>query len=97
MTQGQKQDKWEPCPRCGSNRVQSRGGCFFFLLGFGLLGISIWLLFIPPVGITGIVLGIALIITSPLMRNVLQCQDCNKAWKYPAKKEQLKNDQSLPE
>lgn len=79
-----KSEKWEPCPRCGSNRVESRGGCFFFLAGLALTGISIWLLIIPPIGILGIVIGIALMIASPFAKNMLQCQDCKKSWKYPA-------------
>ena len=81
-----KEPVWEPCPRCGSKKVESRGGCFFFVLGFCLLGISIWLLIIPPVGIIGIILGVVLMGASPLMRNMLQCKDCNKSWKYPATK-----------
>ena len=24
-----EKEKWEPCPRCGSKSVNSRGGCFF--------------------------------------------------------------------
>ena len=92
MTQGQKQDKWEPCPRCGSKRVQSRGGCFFFVLGFCLLGISIWLLIIPPVGIAGIIIGLLLMVIAPFAKNQLQCQDCKKSWKYPA----VKNGQNQP-
>ena len=79
-----KKEIWEPCPRCGSHKVESRGGCFFFLLGFGLAGVSIWLLFIPPVGIIGIILGVALMGVSPFTKNFLQCQDCKKSWKYPA-------------
>ena len=77
-------DQWEPCPRCGSNRVEPRGGCFFFLLGFCLLGVSIWLLFLlPPIGIAGIIAGIAFMVISPFSKNILQCQDCKKSWRYP--------------
>jgi hypothetical protein len=91
----QKQDKWEPCPRCESKKVESRGGCFFLLFGVGLIGISIWLLLLlPPVGIAGIVLGVVLMILSPMTKGMLQCQDCKYAWKYPANKEALKTGQS---
>ena len=76
--------KWEPCPRCGSKSVKSTGGVFFFILGFCLMGISIWLLIIPPVGIAGIVIGIALMILSPFMKGMLQCKECHKSWKYKA-------------
>jgi hypothetical protein len=82
-----KKEVWEPCPRCNSNRVESRGGCFYALMGIGLMGISIWLLFIPIIGITGILFGAVLLLASPFFRNMLQCQDCQKSWKYPYKKE----------
>ncbi|KIQ93903.1 hypothetical protein LH47_02053 [Anoxybacillus thermarum] len=29
-----RKDGWEPCPRCGSNKVQQRGKAFFFLLPY---------------------------------------------------------------
>lgn len=86
MSNKRKKQAWEPCPRCGSKKVESRGGCFFFVLGFCLLGVSIWLLIIPPVGIVGIILGVVLMGVSPLMRNMLQCEDCKYSWKYPATK-----------
>ena len=60
-----KKEVWEPCPRCNSNRVESRGGCFYALMGIGLMGISIWLLFIPIIGITGILFGAVLLLASP--------------------------------
>lgn len=85
-----KNTKWEPCPQCGSNRVESRGGCFFAILGFCLTGISIWLLFIPPIGIAGIVTGLLFLIISPFMRGFLQCQDCKYSWKYPHKEKPQK-------
>jgi len=80
------QDNWEPCPRCGSNRVQPRGTLFLALVGVGLIGISIWLLIIPPVGIAGILLGILFIIAAPLSKGTVQCQDCNYSWKFPHEK-----------
>lgn len=83
-----KKEIWEPCPRCNSNRVEARGGCFFFLLGLGLASISIWITFLfLPAGIVGVVLGLLLMLSSPLMRKMLQCQDCKKAWKHPHKQE----------
>ena len=84
MSKESKETNWEPCPRCGSNRVESRGGCFFAVLGFCLLGVSIWLLIIPPIGVAGIILGVLLMLSSFFMKNMLQCQDCKKAWKYPS-------------
>jgi len=77
-------ENWEPCPRCGSSKVDSRGKLFFFILGFALAGISIWLLIIPPIGIAGIVLGLLLMVASLFVKKTLQCRDCKKSWKYPA-------------
>ena len=86
---------WEPCPRCGSNRVQPRGTLFLALVGVGLIGISLWLLIIPPVGIAGILLGILFIIVAPLSKGMVQCQDCNFNWKYPYKEK--KNEEEIRE
>lgn len=80
---------WEPCPRCKSNKVESRGGCFWFLCGFCLTGISIWLLIIPPIGILGILMGIFFMFIAPFMIKVMQCKDCNYIWRYPANKKSL--------
>lgn len=80
------QNNWEPCPRCGSNRVQPRGTFFMALVGFMLLGVSFWLLIIPPIGIAGMIFGILLIIAAPLSKGVVQCQDCNFSWEYPYEK-----------
>ena len=81
-----KKDKWEPCPRCGSNKVKARGGCFFALLGICLASIGIWLLIIPPIGIGCIVIGILLVVISPFTKGNLQCEECDNAWKYPYEK-----------
>lgn len=83
-----KKEKWEPCPRCGSNKVKSRGGCFFALVGICMISFGIWLLIIPPVGIGCIVIGFFVLVASPFMKGNLQCEDCDKAWKYPYKKEE---------
>ena len=83
-----KKEKWEPCPRCGSNRTEARGIGFYLFFGFCLIGVSIWLLIIPPLGIAGIVVGLAIMLVAPLMKNNFQCKDCNHNWKYPASKEQ---------
>lgn len=83
-----KKEMWEPCPRCGSNRVESRGIAFFVITGIALIGISIWLLIIPPVGIAGIIAGIVFLLAAPFSRGILQCKDCNKSWRYKPKKDQ---------
>ena len=80
-----KKEKWEPCPRCGSNKVESKGILFFAILGFSLIGVFIWVaILIPIIGIPGIIIGAVLMFLSPFMRNMMQCKDCNKSWKYPA-------------
>lgn len=77
---------WEPCPRCGSKRVNSQGGCFFFLLGVGITSFSLWLLFIPIIGVPGIIIGLLLMVASPFMRGGLSCKDCNYSWKKKKEK-----------
>ena len=82
-----KKEIWEPCPRCGSNRVQSRGGCFMAITGLGLMSIGLWILIVPILGwIAGpllMIIGLVILVTSPGSKNQLQCQDCHNAWKYP--------------
>lgn len=86
-----KKEAWEPCPRCNSNRVQLRGGCFVAIIGAGIASLGIWLFLLPVFGrIAGtvtIIIGLLLLITSPFAKNQLQCQDCYKTWKYPYKQE----------
>ena len=80
-----KKEAWEPCPRCGSNRVVSRGGCFRAIMGLGIMSIGLWILIIPILGwIAGPVLmlfGLIILISSPGTKNQLQCQDCHNTWK----------------
>lgn len=82
--------KWEPCPRCGSNRTQSRGGCFMAIMGLGIMSIGLWVMLIPVLGwIAGpllLLIGLVILIASPLAKNDLQCQDCLYSWKYPHQK-----------
>lgn len=79
-------DKWEPCPRCGSNRVKKMGVLFFILMGFGTMSFGIILLLIPFIGIPLLCAGAAFLLLSPFSKNILQCEDCKKSWKYPANK-----------
>lgn len=72
---------WEPCPRCGSNRVQQRGALYAVLLGIGSLGCGIWLLIIPFIGIPLMLFGLVMLAISPAQHRMVQCQDCNNAWK----------------
>lgn len=76
-----KEDTWEPCPRCESNRVQVMGKLYFFLVGFSSMGCFFWLIFlIPPVGIAGVIFGLLILIASPLLPKTLHCKDCKKSW-----------------
>lgn len=76
-------EKWQPCPRCGSNKVENRSGCLFFILGIGLISLFFWvMLFIPVIGVLGIGVGLIVMIISPFKKGMLQCQDCKNTWKY---------------
>lgn len=83
--------KWEPCPRCGSNRVKSMGMFMFVLLGLGLISFGlIFTLFFPIIGIPLLAIGVLFLIISPFTKNTLQCEDCKKSWKYPSSQTQNK-------
>ena len=64
-----KKDKWEPCPRCGSNRVESRWlllCCVRFLSYRDQYLVA----YHPACRVIGIIIGILLMLISPLMRNM---------------------------
>lgn len=78
-----KLDSWEPCPRCGSNRVQPINkvllGFMIASMGtlvFGIMGIFIWIFIIavPFCWIIGLFLAV-------FGQSIWQCQDCHKSWK----------------
>jgi len=80
---------WEPCPRCGSSSVITRGKWFWFLVLFCSGGCMIWLglIFVPF-----LFLAFLLILISPLsflLPKLNQCQECKFAWKV--KKKSVKN------
>jgi len=79
---------WEPCPRCGSNKVNatSKGtrATMLFLAGF----CSVWVgLILWPI----LPLSIGLMIASPIYaifgKGKKSCQDCKYIWKIEKKKE----------
>lgn len=83
-----KKDVWEPCPRCESKSVKVMSKAFFFIIGLVSSGCFVWfLLLIPPIGIIGVLIGLVLMIGSPFMKPMLQCNDCKKTWTYKKKKE----------
>jgi len=80
------QDNWEPCPRCGSNRVQQQGVATFIAFGFaiGLVGVILLFVFLP-LGLILLPCSLLFFILSPLGKNVLVCQDCKKSWRINKK------------
>lgn len=78
---------WEPCPRCGSNKVKSVGKIAYFLALFGSGGCLIWVGFLFwPI----LIIAILLLIASPftfLLPKVNQCEDCKHSWKVNKQKE----------
>jgi hypothetical protein len=81
-----RKDGWEPCPRCGSNRVQQRGKGFFFLLFVCMAGfISLLGIFFLPLFILGGILALFSPIAF-LLPKMNQCQDCKYSWKVNKEK-----------
>jgi hypothetical protein len=81
-----RKDGWEPCPRCGSNKVQQRGKGFFFLLFICMAGVVsfVGIFFLPL-----FILGGILALFSPiafLLPKINQCQDCKYSWKIDKEK-----------
>ncbi len=87
---------WEPCPRCGSNKVKKHSFLQNTLSatfgGLAFAGCGIWLLIIPILGILMIVLGglttlygvIMLMLIGFTGKNIRQltCSDCKLTWEY---------------
>jgi len=71
---------WEPCPRCGSKKVQTIGKLYLFLILIGTGSCLFWVGFLfPPIWIVS---GL-LVLVSPIaffQKKVNQCQECNYAW-----------------
>ena len=81
VTKVAKKENWEPCPRCKSNRVEPRGILFYIMMGIMLMGVSLILLIIPPIGILGILVGLGFIAYAPFTRGTLYCKECKKSWR----------------
>lgn len=80
-------DKWEPCPRCGSNRVRADEiGTFLIIIGVMLLIVGLALIFIPFIGLplllSGIVFTVYGLIKKHKNKNLLRCADCHNTWEY---------------
>ena len=81
VTKVAKKENWEPCPRCKSNRVESRGMFVNIMFSIMLMGMGIVLLLIPPVGIGVILVGLGFIAYAPFTRGTLYCKECKKSWR----------------
>jgi len=80
---------WEPCPRCGSNKVKTLGKLWFLLIFLGSGSCLLWvgIIFWPI-----LILAILLILISPLgffLPKVNQCQDCKYSWKINKDKKDI--------
>lgn len=77
---------WEPCPRCGSKRVQVQGRLFWFILLFFTGGfLTLFGLFVPPL----LIIGVPTAVISPvglLIPTINSCRDCKKSWRPNKKK-----------
>lgn len=82
MSEIKKTGQWEPCPQCGSTRVSSKGPMHYVFVGICTIGISTWLLIIPPIGTVGIIIGIGYLLIAPFKKGMLQCDDCRYTWRY---------------
>lgn len=83
MNNNTKQDNWEECPRCGSNRVTTMGkGIMFMLMMFLSSGTLVIGIIFPPLWLATIaffLIGFTLLFIPNVKMNV--CKDCNKSWK----------------
>lgn len=76
--------KWEPCPRCGSKRVQTASVGALVAFGICVACMGVPLLIFPYAGIPLILIGIALAVFAPMAKSTLLCKDCRHSWVYPA-------------
>lgn len=90
-------DKWQPCPRCGSNRVIILSIMHYWWemikmwIGGILVAIMVGLIF-PPAGL--IVLGVFIVCGiamqfGGIFNPRLKCLDCKKEWKYDPQLEDI--------
>lgn len=74
---------WEPCPRCGSLKVtKNTTGCLFALLGIATIGVFFWVtLFLPVLGIIGMIIGALFFLVSPIIgianKGKWECKECH--------------------
>ena len=79
-------DKWEPCPRCKSNKVTVNNPGYA-----AFIAIVICVLFYGLLGGGGLIIGIvvafifmlAVELLAKNKKTVLKCKDCEYKWDYP--------------
>ena len=71
---------WAPCPRCESKKTVYHGKGLYFFTGLIMTSFSIWLLIIPPIGIAGILIGVIIMLASPLIQPKMVCKECRFSW-----------------
>jgi hypothetical protein len=79
------QEPKNKCPQCGQYKYVSMR-LYYMLIGFVMMGVSIWLLILPPIGIAGIVIG-ALIFLGGIFANGRLCLNCKYSSFKAAQKE----------
>jgi len=73
-------DNWSPCPRCGSNRVQSVSKWAAVIALFSSAGCLIWVgILFPPLWIAVPILLIFSVLAM-VGKDTWQCQDCKHTW-----------------
>lgn len=74
---------WEPCPRCGSGRVNTGSGVWalpvVMLTGLLFLAAIVTIIAAPPLGLICVV---AIFILQHLYRKHRSCRDCRYTWVY---------------
>jgi len=72
----------DPCPRCGGKDIIERKASFFAVIGIIALAVFFLLSFlIPPVGIAGVIVGLAFLVYAPFAKGYYQCQKCHRLFK----------------
>lgn len=80
-------EKWEPCPRCGSNRVRTDEiGTILTTIGVMLLIVGIVFILIPfislPLLLSSLIFTGYGVIKKRKNKNLLRCADCHNSWIY---------------
>ena len=82
-----QQEKWEPCPRCGSKKVQGRSKWAMAMASFGMAGCLIWVGLLFP--LLWILVPVFFLVSVLLCfgKSQWECQDCKFTWEVGKPKE----------